>query len=129
MLGPGIRSGRRHTDSPTASACDSIASTYTASAFDSTSGFYTGPACACAYAETKARPGRDSGTDRNPRRDGGTEPFANRPTAAHAKHGERASERGPITVRGVGAEPAGLAVELSQSGCCEHHRKPGPVER
>jgi len=127
LLDPGIPSGRRHTDSPTASACDYIASTYTASACDSTAGVYSGPACA--YAETKARPGRDSGTDRHARRDGGTEPCANRHPTAHANGRERASERGTITVRGVGAEPAGLAVEFSHAGSCQQRGDPGPVER
>jgi hypothetical protein len=126
LLDPGIPSGRRHTDSPTDSACDSTASVY------------AGPACAdaetkarpaCGDAETKARPDRDSGTDRHPCRDGDTEPCANRHPTAHANGRERASERGTITVRGVGAEPAGLAVEFSHAGSCQQRGDPGPVER
>jgi hypothetical protein len=38
-------------------------------------------------------------------------------------------KRGPITARGGRIKPASLAVELSHSGCCEQHRKPGPVGR
>jgi hypothetical protein len=126
LLDPGIPSGRRHTDSPTDSACDSIASVY------------AGPACAdaetkarpaCGDAETKASLGRDSGTDRHPFRDSDTEPCPNRHPTAHANGRELASERGTITVRGVGAEPAGLAVEFSHAGSCQQRGDPGPVER
>jgi hypothetical protein len=110
LLDRAIRSGRGHTDARTASTSNACA------------GPNSTPACA--HAETKARSGRDPGTERHPYRDSDTEPVANRHSAAHANGGERASERGTITLRGVHAEPARLAVELSHSGCCPDFWQP-----